>query len=203
VLGTTKRQCFTSWASSLPLSFSPQESSAEESSLEGEQPVLRLPEEVYALPVLPPEAELPDAARVSAPDEQLRVYSAVPRTDVHCALAVQQVWFQDGLVPAVVSPEPEQAGLALSPDDSVLAVPQAGVRSARAAQPALPVQQDDSVALPRADSPQDELVLALPQADWAEPPEQRDAHSQQAASDEADSPALQQAAQVAQLRADS
>jgi len=157
--------------------------------LEGEQPVLRLPEEVYALPVLPPEAELPDAARVSAPDEQLRVYSAVPRTDVHCALAVQQVWFQGGLVPAVVSPEPEQAGLALSPDDSVLAVPQAGVRSARAAQPALPVQQDDSVALPR--------------ADWAEPPEQRDAHSQQAASDEADSPVRLQAAQVAQLRADS
>lgn len=162
--------------------------------MEEELPVLQPLGAAYARPVSPPVVALPDAARASALDGQLRAaqvlaYSAVPRAGVRCARAAQQVWFQDGSEPAVVLPESEQDALALLPDDSVLAVPQACVRYAQAVQPALPVQQDGSAE--------------LPQADWAEPPEQRDAHSQQAASDEADSPALQQAAQVAQLRADS
>jgi anti-sigma factor ChrR (cupin superfamily) len=100
----------------------------------------------------------------------------------------------------VVSPVLEQAGLpqdvlALLPDDSVLVVPQAGVRSSRAAPPALRVQQDGSGASPPAD-----LVLALPPDDWAAP-EQRVAHSQLAALD--GSRADSQADQVAPQQADS
>jgi hypothetical protein len=100
----------------------------------------------------------------------------------------------------VVSPVLEQAGLpqdvlALLPDDSMLAVPQADVRYARAAQPALRVQQDGSGASPPA-----ELVLALPLDDSAAP-EQRAAHSQRAALD--GSRADSQADQVAPQQADS
>jgi hypothetical protein len=136
-------------------------SSAEEFSLEAELPVSQ-PEAACARPVLPPVAELPDAARVSALDGQLRAarvpaYSAVPRAGVRCARAAQRVWFQDGSAPVVVSPALELAGLpqdalALSPDDSALAVPQADARYAQAVQQALPVQRDGSVALPPDDS---------------------------------------------------
>lgn len=44
----------------------------EESSLEEELPVLQRPAEACALPVSPLVEALPDAARVSALDEQLR-----------------------------------------------------------------------------------------------------------------------------------
>jgi hypothetical protein len=47
-------------------------SSAEESSLEEELPVLQQPEAAYAPPVLLLVVALPDAARVSALDGQLR-----------------------------------------------------------------------------------------------------------------------------------
>ena len=117
--------------------------------MEAELPVSQ-PEAACARPVLPPVAELPDAARVPA-------YSAVPRAGVRCARAAQRVWFQDGSAPVVVSPALELAGLpqdalALSPDDSALAVPQADARYAQAVQQALPVQRDGSVALPPDDS---------------------------------------------------
>jgi hypothetical protein len=135
VLGTIQHHCSSNWASSLPLSFSPQVSSAEESSLEAEAPVLQPPEESYAPPVSQPVTGLPDAARVWALDEQLRVlaYSAVRRAGAQQA---QRVWFQAGSVRAAVSP--------------VLAVAQSGARYARAVQSALPVQHYGSVALPLA-----------------------------------------------------
>jgi hypothetical protein len=189
----------------------------EESFLEEEPPASQPPEEAYALPVLPPVAELPDVARVSALDEQLRAaqvlaYSAVPQAGARCAQAAQRVWFQDGSAPAVVSPEPEQAdlpqdALARPPGDSAQAVLEACVRYAQAVPLALPVQQDGSVALPPGDSPQD-VALVLPPDDWAAPPEQRAARSQQAAPDgsPADSqagPVVPQADQVAQQQADS
>lgn len=68
----------------------------EESSLEEELRVLQQPEEACAPPALPPVVELPDAARVSALDEQLRAaqvpaYSAVPRAGAQCARAAQRV----------------------------------------------------------------------------------------------------------------
>jgi hypothetical protein len=181
--------------------------SAEESSLEEEPRVLQQPEEACAPPALPPVVELPDAARVSALDEQLRAaqvpaYSAVPRAGARCARAVQRVWFQDGSVQAVVSPAPAglpQGALALLPDDSALVVPQVA-RYARAVPPALPVRQDGSVALPPADSPQDELAQVAPLDDSAVLPEQRAAHSQLAALD--GSRADSQADQVAPQRAD-
>jgi hypothetical protein len=136
------------------------------------------PEVAYALPVLPPVVELPDAAQVSALDEQLRAaqvpaYSAAPRTGVHCARAAQRVLFLDGSAPVAVSRVPALDALALPPDDSVLAVPQAVAHSARAVQPALAVQRDGSVALPPDDSPQDELAQVVMPDDSVAQPEQR------------------------------
>jgi len=130
-----------------------------------------------------PEAELPDAARVSARDERLRAEqvradSAVPQADAQFAPAAPRAWLQDGSVPAVVSLVLERAGLA--PDDSAQVVPRVCVRYAPAALLALWAQGDPVVLLADLLPAGSERAVPPRAADSAEP-EQLPAHSQQAA----------------------
>lgn len=106
-------------------------------------------------------------------------------------------------MPAAVWPALALGALALPPDDSVPAVPQAVAHYARAVQPAWPVQQDGSVALSLDDLPQDELAQVVPPDDSFAQREQRAARWLPAGPDEADSQVLLQADQVAQRQADS